>query len=358
MGILGTRNNQTAVFKDVDKITSNVLAENYYVQRRGYLCPMPCDHLYVVDDGPLFGHSVQFAHSGNFGSLIGNNDMKAILELHLLTDRLGIDVLTLGPTLAFAMECYEKGIITKKDTDGLELTWGNMEAVVALTRKIAKREGFGDILAEGTKGAAKRIARGSEAFALHVKGLEPPWIDDPRGLKGWGLAFAVASRGGDHMRGAPAFDDPLAVSGKGKRVMYMENLKSVQDSLEICKFLRGQNMEPWFLAEIYHTVTGVKLDGDGLMKIGERITNVERAFNAREEITRRDDTLPGRFLKEPMPEGPAKGHVVELEPMLDEYYSERGWDIKTGIPKRAKLEELGLKDIADALETLEKLPQE
>jgi aldehyde:ferredoxin oxidoreductase len=358
MGILGTRNNQTAVFEDVDKITSDVLAQHYYVQRWGYLCPMPCDHLYVVDDRPLYGHSVQFAHSGNFGSLIGNSDMKAILELHLLTDKLGIDVLTLGPTLAFAMECYEQGILTTKDTDGIELTWGNMEAVVAMTLKIARREGFGDILAEGTRGAAERIGKGSEAYAFHVKGLEPPWIDDPRGLKGWGLAFAVASRGGDHMRGSPGFDDPLTISGKGERITYMENLKSVQDSLEICKFLRGQNMAPQFLANIYHTVTGVELDGPGLLKIGERITNVERAFVVREGITRKDDTLPGRFLKEPMPDGPAKGHVVEIEPMLDEYYSERGWDIQTGIPKREKLEALGLKDIADEMEGLGRLPRQ
>lgn len=358
-GGLGTRNNQTGVYENAKDISGPPgewgFWDKQFVQRMAYLCPLPSDQFWVSDEGPNYGHGLQFGTVfGHLGSELGINNVDALLKAHVLIDDLGIDSFTLGFSLAYAFECYEKGIITKEDTDGLELTWGNTNAMFAMIHKIAYREGLGRILAEGPKRAAEIIGKGSERFALHVKGLSAPFIDDPRAWQGAGLAYAVASRGGDHRRGMVLSNrfDPV---GQGEAVKIQEGVNSIKDSLIICAMFLGRDVP--LLAKLYSTATGVEVNETDLMTIGERITNVEKAFNVREGMTRKDDTLPKRFLEEPLPEGPAKGQVVHLEQMLDEYYAARGWDVKTSLPKQAKLEELGLKDVADELVKLGKLPR-
>jgi len=279
----------------------------------------------------------------------------------------------LGGILSFAFECYEKGIISEKDTDGLKLDWGNTETVLKLIDKVVFREGFGDVLANGTREAAKTIGKESEDYALHTKGMEHIECD-PRGIQAWGLGYAVSTRGADHLRALPVFEytispqkakelfgtekaaDRFSTEGKGRMVKWFEELRAFADSMEICKYItRTGLIFPGPLIEMLNAVTGLNFTEDDVYKIGERIINIEKAFNTREGFTRKDDNLPKRFLEEPLPDGPSKGHVVNLEPMLNDYYKCRGWNVENSLSTRAKLEELGLKEVADELEKLGKL---
>jgi aldehyde:ferredoxin oxidoreductase len=251
-------------------------------------------------------------------------------------------------------------MLTREEADGLDLTWGNGETILALIDKIARREGFGDLLADGTRMAATKLGRGMD-LTMQVKGLDII-MADPRGLKGFGLGYAVASRGGDHLRSEPFLeleDNPsigermfgipdatmrLAYRGKGKLVSYFEDWNAVIDALEPCKNIM-QNMEilTFDLASmVIEATTGLEMTPAEVKDVGERIINVERAFNVREGIRRKDDTLPRRFREESLTEGASKGTVFELEPMIDEYYGERGWDLETGIPTDKTLRRLGL----------------
>ena len=255
------------------------------------------------------------------------------------------------------------GILSREEADGLDLTWGDGEAILTLIHKVAHREGFGDFLADGVKQAAERLGRGSEALAMHGKGLEV-FQADPRSIKAYGLGNAVASRGADHLRSEPWFEfsnDPqegirrygvpetafrLEYKGKGLVVKHFEEMAAIADSIGVCKNTYN-NMEvlDWDeTAELLQAATGWDLTGEEVRLIGERVVNLERLFIAREGITRADDTLPRRFLEEPMSEdsGASAGSVLELEPMLDEYYGARGWDLRTGLPTPEKLTQLGL----------------
>jgi len=256
--------------------------------------------------------------------------------------------------------------LSRDEADGLELDWGNGKAILELIEKIAYRRGFGGLLAEGVRRAAQKLGKGEE-IAFHVKGLELIQAD-PRGLKGYGLGYAVSSRGADHLRSEPFLelsDDPeegrrkfgipeatlrLAHRGKGRLVRYFEDWCAVIDSLEVCKNL-AENMELLPLkraADIAEAVTGFRFTEESMCEIGERIVNLERAYIVRQGITRKDDTLPQRFLREPLPDGNSKGAVFEIECMLDEYYEERGWD-SNGIPKEKKLREIHLEHVVDDL---------
>lgn len=366
LGILATRNFQLGEFEGIEKIRAEALVDRFYVKRRScFSCPIACNQYFIGDEDDLskvyYGTKVEFSATGHLGSMCANSDLNSILKINTLANKLGIDVISLGSTIAFAMECYEKGLITQEDTDGIDLRWGNTQAMLELAEKVGRREGFGDLLAEGSMRVARRIGPEAEDFVVHVKGMEPP-DNDPRGLYGWGLGYAVASRGGDHMRAAPGIEfgtmppekvealfgtaeaaNRFSPVGKGKVVKWFEEIRAIQDALGICKSsARGQTARPEAVVTLYNAVTGLDLDSESLMKIGERIVNLERLYNVREGIGRKDDTLPKRFLKETLPAGLAKGRTVDLEPMLDEYYSERGWDVKTGIPTPEKLKELGL----------------
>jgi len=268
-------------------------------------------------------------------------------------------------TIGFAMELYEKGILTDKDTGGLKLTFGNDEAMLTLLRLMAYREGIGGLLADGTKAAAAKIGKGSEKYAIHVKGLELPAYD-VRGAKGHGLNFATSYTGADHNRGyafqeifgipVPYAVDRFSAEGKGKLTKWNQDVRSVAcDAATMCAFLLDMAVPAIATqntANLMEAVTGLKLSAEEVQTVGERINNLARAFNAREGFTRKDDTFPERLMTEPLKAGASKGHFIskeDLKKMLDEYYTERGWDVNTGTPTRRKLTDLGLEYAADAL---------
>jgi len=376
-GRLPTMAFRRCTFEGAKKITGETMTETILVGRiTCYACPIAHKRIvkakepYVVD--PDYG-GPEYETAAAFGSLCMNDNLVAICKANELCNKYGIDTISTGVVIAFAMECYEKGILTKDTCNGLELIWGNHKAMIQLIAKIAKREGIGDILAEGVARASKTIGRGSEEFALHIKGQELP-MHEPRGKKGVGLSYAVSNRGACHLQCehddlfepeewlCPEIGLDKTISPrdrlytgreKAKLVKIGGDLWSLYNCLPTCiytSYIEG-GIKIKTLTEIVAAATGWDITPRELMIVGERAFNLCRAFNIREGITRKDDTLPKRLM-EPLPEGPYKGEAIPenvLNEMLDYYYDLRGWDKKTGIPTKRKLEELGLKYVADEL---------
>jgi len=359
-GGLPTRNWQTGVFPGADNINGTAINENILEERKPcFACPIACGRLTEVKSGPYAskGEGPEYESLGSFGSMCGIDNLEAITLAHFLCNEYGLDVISAGSTIAFAIECYEKGVLTKKDTDGLELKFGDPDVMIELVHKIAKREGIGNLLAEGTKIVSEKLNKGTERFAMHVKGLELPAYD-PRAAKICGLAFASSNRGGCHITAyveGPTFmsmpfliieesdvgDILQEIPKTAKVVKDMEDAFAVFDAVGGCKFMgMVLTAEDW--ATLIATLTGWDFTANDFRRAGERIYNLERAFNIREGLTRADDTLPKRLLEEPLPEGPGKGQVVNLDLLLDAYYEFRGWDKRTGKPTPEKLKELGL----------------
>jgi aldehyde:ferredoxin oxidoreductase len=280
-----------------------------------------------------------------------------------LCNEYGLDTISAGSTIAFAMECYEKGILNKEISGGLEIKFGDEKLVVDLIPKIARREGIGDLLAEGTKRVSETLGQGSEHFAMHVKGLELPAYD-PRAAKITGLGYVTANRGGDHITAyvqGPTFidvpflvvedskiADPFAANPKEARVVVdMENALTMFDCIGACKFM-GILLPAEEYVDLIAAATGWNFGVNDFRKCGERIYNLMRAFCVREGITRKADILPKRLMEDPLPDGPAKGMVIEkntLEMLKDSYYEIRGWDQETGKPTIEKLKDLELGDL-------------
>jgi len=363
-----TRNWQTGVFPDIDKISGITLESTLLVDRKHcYACPISCCRVSVVRSGPYAckGEGPEFETIGAFGAMCALESLEAITFAHNLCDDYGLDVISTGSTIAFATECYERGILTRAETDGLELRFGDPDPVIELIHRIAKREGIGDLLAEGTRRTATRLGKGTEVFAMNVKGLELPAYD-PRAAKICGLAFATANRGGDHITAyieGPAFIDipfpvvedsrieepMMEVPAEAKVVKDLEDALTVFDCVGTCKFMgMALSAEDW--VDMISNCLGWEFSVSDFRKAGERVYNLARAFSVRDGLVRADDTLPRRLLEEPLPEGPAAGHKVErLDEMLDAYYGFRGWDAKTGKPTAAKLRELGLDYVIDKI---------
>ncbi|BEP18709.1 aldehyde ferredoxin oxidoreductase family protein [Pyrofollis japonicus] len=298
------------------------------------------------------------------GSNLGFCDVEPVAILNYLADEYGLDSISLGATLSWAIEALERGDLSREDVDGLDLRWGNLDALMDAVRRIALREGrLGELLADGSRRAAMKVGKGLE-YAIQVKGLELPAYD-ARGLKGMALGFAVSSRGGDHLTsGAYAVElpgklwvyegvDARSSRGKGVLVKEMEDLMAVYDVTGVCKFSRYA-LTPEPLAEFASALLGVDMSPGDLLLVGERVVNLERLFNLREGLTPSHDTLPERLLREPIRRGPCEGCVVrpdELEEMKKEYYAARGWS-PDGKPSLAKLVELSLTEIIDVEEGL------
>mgnify|MGYP000055855938 CR=1 FL=1 len=356
LGIFPTRNYKFGQLKGVEKISDEALHKYWKKNTACYRCPIHCGNLLTVEDGPYKGvvtEGPEYETLFSFGGACEINYAPAIIAADMYCDQYGLDTISTGATIGFAMECYEKGLLTKGDTGGVELRFGDHELIVNLVRKIAYREGIGDLLAEGVKRVSERIGKESEEFAMHVKGLELPGYD-PRGSKGQGLGYATNPRGGCHCQGysiqekfgIPEEVDRFSIKEKARMMKWEQEYYCLLDSMIGCLFpgqmsvIKKINVYTDLLAP----VTGIKefSELEYLFKIGERIFNLERLINIRQGLKREDDTLPKRLLFEPMPEGPCKGQVVELESMLNEYYELRGWHKNTGIPKGVKLKELGL----------------
>jgi aldehyde:ferredoxin oxidoreductase len=367
-----TRNWQSGQCSYADDINGIAINEKILVGRKAcFACPIACGRVAEIQSGKYAcqGEGPEYESIGALGAMCDVDDLEAITYAHLLCNDYGLDTISTGSTIAFSMECYEKGILTTMDTDGLELEFGDADVMIELIHRIARREGIGDLLAEGTKRASERLGQeklgqGSERFAMHVKGLELPAYDC-RATKITGLAFATANRGGDHItayvQGPTFLDIPFLIveestiqdvqvenPAEAKVVKDMEDALTVFDAIGCCKFL-GMALMAEDVAPVIANATGWEFGVSDFRKAGERIYNLARAFNVREGCTRADDTLPSRLLEEPLLEGPAKGLVVDLEPLLDAYYEFRGWDKATGIPSPAKLEELGLGEVIDQL---------
>jgi len=377
IGALPTRHFQQGHFEEADRVSGETIEALYKVKSRAcFACTIPCSRYLIVED-PRFGtlrmEGPEYEPLAGFSARLGNSDLALTLRCIDLANRYGLDAISLSECIAWAMECHQRGLLSAEEADGLDLSWGKGETILALIHKIAHREGFGDVLADGVREAARRLGRGAE-FALESKGLEV-FQADVRAIKAYGLGNAVASRGADHLRSEPWFEFSgdaeegrrrygipetafrLEHKGKGYVVKHYEEMAAIADATGICKNTYN-NMEVlnWDdTAALLAATTGWPLDGEEVRRIGERIVNLERLFLAREGITRRDDRLPKRFVAEPLADssGASSGAVLELEPMLDEYYQARGWDVVTGLPTPAKLAELGLDACVEGMGVVE-----
>ena len=354
LGVMPTRNWRESLFEHAEEISGETLRKLYVTRSVGCLdmCPIACGKHTLVHEGRYEGTEVVGPENQTIYALghnCGIGDLGAIIKANELCDRFGLDTMSAGCALAFAMECYEQGRLTKEDLDGIDLRFGNEEALIEILRKIAYREGFGNLLAEGVRILATKL--GAEDYAIQIKGLEPSGFD-LRGLKGAALAYAVSNRGGCHLRGRVEFMELLGLvdrfktEGKAGLVKEREDLFTLLDSLIICKFV-----EPVFdlshVAKAYSLVTGEDLTEKELLRAGERTVNLERLFISREGLSRKDDTLPKQIMSKPITRGPSEGQKItskELKRMLDQYYLTRGWDKRTGKPTEEKLVELNLEE--------------
>jgi aldehyde:ferredoxin oxidoreductase len=366
LGGLNTRNYQFGQFEGKEKIDDEALKSSYYVRSTGcYRCSLTCDQYCRIEAGEYAGVEVggpEYSTSASLGSGLGVDNLAAILKANDLANRYGLDTIDLGGTIGFAMELFQRGILSLDDTDGLDLTWGNHHAVMALIDKIAYRQGFGDVLAFGPRGAAERIGRNSIRYAVQVKGMTPAPLD-ARAVKVYNFRYAVAPRGADHLRiSAPgAYTlDKIPLSEAAEKLRYWQSIVAIPDMMGLCKFAyvyytetveRTLHKVLKLLPGLYSAATGNEVSGEDLIEAGIRVTNIERAHNVRLGLTAKDDILPPRFTEDAMPAGPKKGEVYDiLDGVKRAFYTASGWDPETGIPCRASLEDMGLADIADDLE--------
>lgn len=379
-GGLSVRNFQEGVFPGVEKLAEEVYMDELGSERDTcYACPIRCKHKVTIEEpyGLTFehyhGHGPEYETLVAFGPFCGIDDLQAIACANELCTAYGVDIISCGVTIAFAMECFEKGLITEKDTGGLKLEFGNAEAMVKATEMICQREGFGDVLAEGSLRAAQKIGKGAEQYAMHAKGVEIP-MHNPYLKTIVGLGYALCPTGADHMRSlpyvhnltkpGPALDmyTPLGIlepspledfSSPAKIRMYIYAIygRTALDSVGMCYFC-GDGYHPNHITEIVRGVTNWDTTVWEVMKVGERVMNMMQAFNIREGFTREDDRIPERF-HQPLAAGPLKGFKLdkeEFEHAKDIYYGMMGWD-ERGIPSRGKLQELGIDWVAEELRT-------
>jgi aldehyde:ferredoxin oxidoreductase len=349
IGALPTRNYQDGYFPTADKIGGESLAAKQLVRPKGcFSCIISCGRVTKVDNPAYegFGEGPEYETAWAFGADCDIDDLDAITKANFLCNEYGLDTISLGSTIACAMELFELGVITAKDTDGVDLRFGNTAAMVEMARKACSGEGFGEKLAQGSYRLAESY--GHPELSMTCKKQEMPAYD-PRGVQGIGLNYATNNRGGDHVRGYTiAVEvlnngmamDPHVTDGKAGLGVAFQNLTAALDSSGACLFstfgIGGAE-----LAEMLSALTGVEFTVDEFMKAGERIWNMERLWNLKTGLTTADDTLPVRLLKEPIKTGPSKGLVNRLSEMLPEYYKLRGWD-DAGVPTKAKLKELAL----------------
>ncbi len=356
VGVFPTRNFQQGTFEEWEHIGGEALTEKYLLKARAcFSCPIACGRVTKITEGPYQGEGEgpEYETVYALGSNCGVGDLAAITKANYICNEMGMDTITMGATMACAMEMYEKGIIGE-DVIGRPLPFGDAEGLVEMCRKTAVREGFGRELALGSRRLAEKYHHPD--LAIVAKGQEFAGYD-PRGEKGMGLAYATSNIGASHMRGDPAYIeilgvpmlmDPLELESKPRLVKDWQDVFAVFDSAGVCVFFSVRNyvtptkdIRPEGLLRLLNAATGAGYDMDALIRAGERTVNAERLFINRAGFAAKDDTLPVRILKEPLPDGPARGQVCELDQMLPEYYRLRGWD-DNGRPTASRLRELGL----------------
>jgi len=372
VGRFPTRNFRFGEYPDAGMIDGEALRRRFWVRDDGcFGCPIRCDKVYRVDDGEFAGtstSSLEYETLNSFGAAIENNDLASIIAANERCDRLGLDTISTGRVISFAMELEEKGLLPRALTAGRRLRWGDIAAALALIDEIVERKGLGELLSLGVRRAAARIGGDAGRYAMEVKGMEI-LAQDGRAQQSMGLAHITSNRGADHLKAFPTIDetgypdevirrygpeylpemsDPHATRYKPFLVKDGEDLGAVVDSVGICKSGGTHVMAEIYWGEIARGLTlatGLEVTDGRLMWIGERITNLMRAYNALHGITRADDRLPRRFIEEPFESGGARGEIAHAEEMLDEYYTLRGWDLTRGWPTPATLERLDLPEV-------------
>lgn len=375
-GDLPAKNHQEVQVNDQNKINAQALDEYVYKNTGCYACPIRCSRHAKVESGPYQcdTEGPEYETIDSFGPMVGNDDMEMIIYANKICDENGIDTISTGVVIAFAMECYQKGYL--QDID-LDLSWGNKDSIIKLLNMIINREGIGDVLAEGVMRASEKIDPATKSFALHVKGLETPQ-QEPRTNRGLALGHATSNRGADHLYGLSTIDqtqneemakkyfpesdsdilDVFSQKYKPEMLKFTEEFSAVTDALGICKFstLEGYALEPEDIIEGLNKFDeSFNYDFKTLMEVGERIINLERMYNYRHGLSREDDILPERFLNEPVDvykeedgvlvdEVYKENLTVDLDEMLDEYYKIRDWN-QNGIPTPKILKELNLKSL-------------
>ena len=369
------KNFQEGYHPDAKQLSGDSHRDNFLAHREGcFGCPISCGRFSKITQGPYAGEITggpEYETLTAVGPRVGVLDQASVIHNNKLVNELGLDSCSCGGAISWAMECYEKGLLTKEDTGGLALEWGDQELIDKLIKMIAAREGFGNLLAEGAHYAAKQLDLG-HYYVMAVKGHDMSQ-DDPRGLGfAFGLGFATGRRGGDHLQGLPCLEltgafypglverilgtseaeERLSPVKKPEMEKYSEDVKAVGDSLTQCAFTHTWSFAvlPEDMAEMLSTATGMDFTADELLQIGGRIVHLERAYWNRLLVGRMEDKNPRRFTEEPMPSGPNKGTLFPEAELLPRYYQVRGWDLETGYPKTDVLLEYGLPEVAEELE--------
>lgn len=369
------KNFQSGYHPDAKLLSGEYHRDNFLAHREGcFACPISCGRYSRIKTGKFAGQEgggPEYETLTAIGPRIGLIDTGAVIHNSFLCNELGMDSCSLGGAIGWAMECYEKGLLTKEETGGLALEWGDVDLIDKLINMIAKREGFGNILAEGSYRASLHFGGRGIDYTMTVKGHDMSQ-DDPRGLGfAFGIGFATGRRGGDHLQGLACLEltgrlypglvekilgtseaeDRLVTTKKPEMAKYSEELKAVGDCLTQCTFTHDWSFAVLLedMAELLSTATGIDYAPEDLLKIGGRIIHLERAYWNRLLVGRLEDKNPRRFTKEPMPEGPNKGVVFPEDELLPKYYEVRGWDKETGFPLPEVLEEYGLAKVAAEL---------
>lgn len=375
------RNYQGGCF-NLDDISGEKLFEKYHVSFLAcFNCPVHCSQYLKNTKGrwAAEGPGMEYNAAIDFGFKLDITDLEFIVKAQIFSNQYGIDMDDASGLIAWGIECYQRGIIGLDKTGGLELNWSDPDTVMLLLENIVYRKGFGNILADGLQRASRRIGKGSRKYAMHIKGLTV--MDALRSYKGWMLGEAVSPRGAEHLRGAvgvveqvefskeimkkeyglSSYCNPSTYTDKPELVIFFERLSAIVNSLNLCYFT-SKWTSPFLLgfkdyAELVSAATGWNFNEKKLLKIADRISNIEKAFNIREGWKRTDDNLPVRFFKEPVHTGPMKGEYIDkkkFKKMLDKYYELRGWDEK-GLPLDETLNDLGLQEVVAQLKTTERL---
>jgi aldehyde:ferredoxin oxidoreductase len=345
--------------EEAARISGQRIAETIFERHTHcFACPIGCGKTVKIEEGPyagVQGHGPEYETLAGFGGNCQCDDLNAIAGMNDLCNRYGLDTISTSAAIAFAMEAYERGLISRQETGGLDLTWGDAGAMIGAIHAIARRDGIGALLADGVRAAAARLGPEAEAFAIHVKGMELPY-HDPRAFVSMAPNYATASRGACHLEAisywlgygtrwegwyAPDEWDDHDSTGKGQVAVDFQNYLAVYNPLGICKFIAKGKIGPQQVADLVNAALGWGWTADDVLTTGERLFNLKRLINLRLGITRADDTLPRRLLAEPRPSGGAAGVLPDLDRMLTEYYHIRGWT-PDGTPSPERLAMLGL----------------
>lgn len=354
-GTIPTRNFQTGYFPDYEKIGGDALVNKHKIKDTACArCPLHCgNETRATGDYQVETEGPEYETLAMFGSNLGNDNLESILMANNICNQYGMDTISCADTIACAIELFEKGIISEKDTGGLRLAWGDHRTIVKLVELTGRREGFGHIIGEGSRRLAAKYGPEAAKYAMNVKGMEFPGYD-PRGIQGMSLAFATSTRGACHLRATmyvpelfQGILDRFTVKGKAKVLKELQELFTVYDCMVLCKFgARNAFANDWNnIVELVNAATGFGYTVEGLKMVGARSWTMERLFNLREGFSKKDDTLPDRMFETPIHDGPSKGAVVDREDFsreLEEYYQLWGWT-KDGVPTKETLEKLGIK---------------